>query len=167
MKHLVITILAACVLAALPSLTAQDCSTYSSWDLRGTYTMSGIGWADLSKLNPAFPAGWGPYSYVGAINLDGTRAGTGWLALSLGGMQVTGQFANLTYQVRSDCSVVYTYTVKIKEMPVTLGPDTRIAVIGSAKPAPGTPDLELLFMTVGKGPGNPVDLGTSKRISMN
>lgn len=140
---------------------AQDCSNWSNEDLRGTYATSGDGWIDLSKLNPALPAGYTPKSFVGAIGIDGWGNGKGWLSLCAGGIQMTMEFVNMTYDVKSNCSVAMNYSLKVKELGTTIGPMSQVAVI-----AGNGPGLELIGMEVGTGPGSMVTDIHSKRISM-
>jgi len=156
------TLFAACILAGPSAGRAQDCSSWRNWDLRGTYTMSGSGWIDLSKLVPSLPAGTIPMSWAGAHSYNGTGGGTGWVSLNAGGVQMTITFVNLTYQMNADCSVSVSYSLKIKELNnAVIGPTSRVLVVGGS---PTT--LELRGITVGAGPGMPVDLLTSQRISM-
>ena len=69
MKSLSI-LLAVCVLSALPAVKAQDCSDWSNWDLRGTYTFWGSGWIDLSKnFDPSLPGGVQPSGLFAGVYL--------------------------------------------------------------------------------------------------
>jgi len=140
---------------------AQDCSNWSNEDLRGTYATSGDGWIDLSKLNPALPAGYTPKSFVGAIGIDGWGNGKGWLSLCAGGIQMTMEFVNMTYDVKSNCSVAMSYSLKVKELGITIGPMPQVAVI-----AGNGLGLELIGMEPGTGPGSQITLIHSRRISM-
>lgn len=162
MKRLVsVTMFAACLLASSPVVRAQDCSNWSNYDLRGTYTMSGSGWIDLSKLVATLPAGTIPMSWVGADMWDGKGGGTGWVSVNAGGVQLTVQLVGKVYAVKADCSVQESFSMKIKELGITLGPFSRLLVIG------GTPEaLEVYGMFVGAGPGSGVDLMVAHRISM-
>jgi hypothetical protein len=162
MKRLVfLTILAACVLALSPAAAAQDCSVWSNWDLRGSYTMSGSGWIDLSKLVPGLPSGSIPMAWAGAVSYNGTGGGGGWVALNAGGVQMGIDLVNLTYQVKADCSVSISYTMNFRDLGVKLGPVSRLAVV-----AGGAGMLEIDGIQVGGGPGMPVDLMVMHRISM-
>ncbi len=162
MKSLVsLTVLTALVLALSPVSSAQDCSGWSNWDLRGTYTMSGSGWIDLSKLVPTLPAGSVPMTWAGAHTYNGLGGGGGWVAVNAGGVQMSITFVNLTYQMNADCSVAVSYSMKVKELGTTIGPSSRILVVGGNAGA-----LELHGITVGLGPGSPLDLLNSQRISM-
>lgn len=79
-RLLSLTMLAACFMASTPGSNAQDCSAWSNWDLRGTYTMSGSGWIDLSIVFPGvpgIPAGTIPMARAGAVSYNGRGAGTG------------------------------------------------------------------------------------------
>lgn len=162
MKRLVsLTIFAAYVLLVSPQAKAQDCSDWSNFDLRGTYAMSGSGWIDLSKLVSTLPGGTIPMSWVGAVSYNGRGGGTGWVALNAGGVQMSIEFVNLAYQVKADCSVAVSYSMKVKELGATLGPASRLLVVGGRGAA-----LDLYGIQVGAGPGMPVDLMTLHRISM-
>jgi hypothetical protein len=59
---------AGCLVILSAAVQAQDCSNWSNWDLRGTYTMSGSGFIDLSKVLPGsgLPSGMIPMTWVGA-----------------------------------------------------------------------------------------------------
>lgn len=163
MKRLVsITMFAACLLAVAPGLHAQDCSAWSNWDLRGTYTMSGSGWIDLSKLGPGLPAGTIPMAWVGAETMNGSGRGSGWVAVNAGGVQLNIEFVNLTYAIKADCSVLVSYSMKIKELNTTIGPVSRVLVVGGHGAA-----MELYGIQVGAGPGMPVDILTKHRVSMD
>ena len=161
MKPFVSTrILAACFLAVTAVATAQECNT-SNFDVRGTYTASGSGWSDLSKLLPGAPAGYSPVSWVGAVALNGTGGGTGWIAANEAGLPVNIQLLGLTYSVKTDCSVQMSFSMKIKELGVTVGPVSRTLVIfGGAEP------LEVRGIWTGAGPGTEVDSFVGRRISM-
>ena len=156
------SILATCLLAAATAVRAQDCSNLSNWDLRGTYSMSGQGWMDLSKLIPGAPSGTVPFAWVGSHVWDGAGGGSGWVSVNAGGLQLTVQFVGLTYAVKADCSLIVSFAMTAKEMPgLKIGPVTRVLVIaGKSEP------LELFMTFLGGGPGMPVDVGVSRRISM-
>jgi len=88
MKRMVsATIFSICLLAVSPIVRAQSCSNLTNSDLRGTYTMMGSGWVDLSKVMagipglPAMPPGFVPMSWVGVSIFDGQGVGTGWLSV--------------------------------------------------------------------------------------
>jgi len=106
------TMLASCLLAVAPDVLAQNCGAWSNWDLRGTYTTSGSGWIDLSKLAPGLPAGTIPMAWVGAETMNGLGQGSGWVAVNAGGVQLSIQLVNLTYAVQADCSVLISYSMK-------------------------------------------------------
>ncbi|MBI1789404.1 MAG: hypothetical protein HYR60_17860 [Acidobacteria bacterium] len=162
MKRLVsLTMFAAYVLLVLPRAQAQDCSDWSNFDIRGTYAMSGSGWIDLSKLVPALPAGTIPMAWVGAVSYNGRGGGAGWVALNAGGVQMAIELVNLAYQVKADCSVAVSYSMKLKELGITLGPVSRILVVAGRGQA-----LELNGIQAGAGPGTPVDLMVARRISI-
>ena len=158
--------LVACILTVLPAVKAQDCSNWSNWDLRGTYTMSGSGFIDLSKLFPwkGFPSGLSPTSFVGGHVYNGAGGGTGWLAMNIGGTQMNPEYGAYTYSMRADCTVQVTYTLNFKELGVTL-PFTRVGVV---VPKPG--GLEIHTLSVGKPVGTPAGAGLNlnvlHRISM-
>lgn len=162
MKNLVsITMLAACLLTLAQATYAQDCSSWTNYDLRGTYAMTGSGWIDLSKVVASLPAGTIPMSFVGAKTFNGLGGGAGWVTFNAGGAQFTADFVNLTYQVKSDCSVTATYSLKIRELGITVGPVSRVLVVG------GTwAQLELLGIQAGAGPGTQVDNIVERRFSM-
>jgi len=161
MKNLFIR-LSVCALMVLPAMKAQDCSNWTNWDLRGTYTMSGSGWIDLSKLVPTLPSGTVPMSWVGAHSYTGNGGGTGWISMSAGGVQLNIQLIGLTYAVKADCSVQVSFSMQAKQLPgVTIGPVSRVLVIAGKGEA-----LELFMMLGGAGPGMPQDIGVSRRISM-
>ncbi len=140
---------------------AQDCSNWSNEDMRGTWAMWGSGWMDFSKVIPTLPSGTIPMSTVGASSFDGWGNGTGWTLVNAGGMQLSMELVNMQSDVKPDCSVVTSYSIKLKELGITLGPVSRVLVIaGSGR------ELELHGMQVGTGPGTAVDLTHTKRISI-
>ena len=153
------------VFGVVPLCCAQNCSGWTNFDLRGTYMHSASGWMDFSKLNPALPAGSVPFSMVGASFMDGQGVGSGWALINAGGVQLTTEMVDVKGEVKPDCSVVNTYSLKVKELGITIGPVTRILVIAS--PLHGNSDLELYGIPMGAGPGTPVDLSHAKRISLN
>ena len=162
MKGLVhFMILSACMLVASHAANAQDCSDWSNRDLRGTYTMTGSGWIDLSKMVPTLPPGSIPMSWAGAFSWDGEGKGTGWVSINAGGVQMNIAFVNMTYDMKPDCSVAVSYSSRIKELGTTLGPDARILVVTGTPAALGLDGIQ-----VGAGPGTMVDLLTARRISM-
>lgn len=75
------------------------------------------------------------------------------------------QIAALKYSMNSDCSVQVTWSLKIKELGITIGPFSRLGVIAARLDA-----LEIHWMFVGTPPGIPagagVDLGVAHRISI-
>ena len=160
------TMLAACFLTIAPVVRAQDCSGWNNSHLRGTWTMTGSGYIDLSKLvpgNPAgLPSGMIPMTWVGAHTYDGAGGGSGWVIMNAGGAQINAQLNPITYAVNADCSVNITFSMKAKELPgVTIGPVSRVLAISGKMGA-----LELHGILVGGGPGTWLDLMTSRRISM-
>jgi hypothetical protein len=164
MKHL-FTLPVICMLTVLPAVKAQDCSNWSNYDLRGTYTMSGSGYIDVSKVFPTLglPSGMVPMSWVGAHTYDGKGKGTGWVSINAGGNQMTAQMA-VTYSMQPNCSLKITFTMTIPELGITAGPFPRLAVVN---PTPS--GLELNMILGGPAPGTPgagLDLGASHRISM-
>src|SRR5690348_12385589 len=88
------TMMAACILVFSGAARAQDCSDWSNWDLRGTYTMSGNGFVDLSKILPGagLPSGAVPLFWVGAHTLNCAGGGTGWVFFNAAGSQFGIQF---------------------------------------------------------------------------
>ncbi len=155
------------LLAVVPVVGAQDCSQIRNWDLRGTYTGSSSGWMDPSKILPGMglPSVLAPATNVGAFTLDGAGGGSGWIASNIGGSQMNLLITSMEYSMNSDCSVQMTWSLKIKELGITIGPYSRLGVIM------GKPDaLEIHWMYVGTPPGAPtgagVDLGVAHRISM-
>jgi len=139
---------------------AQDCK-WTNYDLRGTYAMSGSGWIDLSKLAPNLPSGTIPMAWVGTHTWDGRGSGSGWVVVNAGGVAMTIQLAGITYAVQADCSVLATYSMKIQQLGITIGPTSRLYVVSATQPS-----LELFGIQAGAGPGMPVDLMTSRRVSM-
>ena len=123
--------------------------------------MSGSGWIDLSKLASTLPAGTIPMAWAGAMSYNGAGGGTGWVAVNAGGVQITIDFVNLTYQAKADCSVPVSYSMKVREFGVTLGPVSRLLVIGGNPAA-----LSLYGIQVGTGPATPVDLMAAQRVNM-
>jgi hypothetical protein len=167
MKRLVsVTMVATCLLVFSPAVTAQDCSNWSNSTVQGTYTMSGSGFIDLSKVLPGMglPSGLIPMSWVGAHTYDGSGGGTGWVSFNAGGSQLNAQLVGLTYAMQSDCSLQSTFSMKVKELGITVGPFPRLEVVVTK---PGA--LELHMILVGNGPGKPpaagLDLGVAYRIS--
>jgi hypothetical protein len=159
-RILAAALLAACVVVSSPNAAAQ-CSDAS---LRGTYCLSCNGWADLSTLNPTLPKGYVPASHIGVVKLDGAGGGSGWHASNMGGVPLTMDFVNLTYKVKDDCTVETTYSLKIRELGMTIGPMTRILV---AIPAfSGGLDMEARGVNVGTGPGQDVTPCELKRFSL-
>ena len=153
------------LLASLLSLSstigkAQDCR-WTNYDLRGTYAMSGSGWIDLSKLAANLPSGTIPMSWVGTHTWDGTGSGSGWVVVNAGGLPMSIQLVGVTYAVQADCSVLANYSMKIPQLRVTIGPVSRIYVVSATQPS-----LELFGIQTGAGPGMPVDLMTTRRVSM-
>jgi opacity protein-like surface antigen len=154
------------VAACVPATQAQDCSNWSNWDLRGTYTMSGNGFVDLSKVLPVpgLPSGAIPVFWLGAHTYDGAGGGTGWVTFNAAGTQISLQLVDFTYSMKSDCSVQVKFSGRIRELGITVGPFPRLMVI---VPKPGQLELHMIF--VGSAPGKPADagfdLGVTHRIS--
>ncbi len=171
MKRLVsISVLTACLLAVTSIASAQNCSNWTNWDLRGTYTMSGSGYVDLSKLFPGmgFPPGPIPMYWVGASTYDGKGGGTGWIVLNAGGGQMHAKLVDKSYAVQPDCSVWSTFSMEVQETGTTIGPFQRLEVIA---PTPHHPwALDLYMILSGSEPPNPplpaFDSGVAHRISM-
>jgi len=160
MKSVISITILASVLAISSVAKAQDCR-WTKRDLRGTYAMSGSGWIDLSKLAANLPSGTVPMSWVGTHTWDGKGGGSGSVVANAGGIPMTIQLVGLTYSVQADCSVLATYSMMIKELGVTIGPASRIYVV-----SPTLVSLDLMGIQAGSGPGMPVDLATSRRVSI-
>jgi hypothetical protein len=167
MKRLVsVMTLAACLLAVSTTVRAQDCSSWNNWSLAGTYTMSGSGYVDLSKLLPGLgmPSGMIPMSWVGAHTYNGIGGGTGWISLNAGGNLLNAQLTGMTYSMQSDCSVQSSFSLKIKELGITIGPFPRVGVVVRKPDA-----LEIHIIFGGPPPGTAgvgLDLGVEQRISV-
>jgi hypothetical protein len=146
------------VLAVAPRLRAQDCHLWTNWDLRGTYTVAGIGWIDLSKeVDKSLPAGYSPTAFVQAFTYDGKGGGTGWISANLGGVQFSAP-VKWTYAMQADCSVRATHSFEISG--VWTAPASVLWVVG------GQPnDLELKGIELGTGPGSQVPQAIARRIS--
>ena len=161
-RFLSVSALAACILLLAPALRAQDCSNWSLWDTRGTYAQTASGWIDLSTLNPALPKGYAPFSSVGAFVNNGRGGGGGWVLVNAGGVQFTGEYVDVKWGApAANCLQSFTYTMRIKEFGVTIGPLSFPGVI-----AGDTPGLEIFAMATGTGPGSPVQSGHARRISL-
>jgi hypothetical protein len=162
MKKLVnVTLLAVSALAVCQNVRAQSCVSLSNSHLRGAWSIIGSGWKDPSKLNPAFPAGYVPMSYVGVIRMDGEGSGGGSLNVNLGGVPVTLEFLTMTYRIKADCMLEVVYSFKLKELGVSVGPVTRVLVN-----MPSALGIEFQGAIAGAGPGSEVDTCTLKRVSM-
>ena len=92
MQRLVSATMFVTCLVAIPAVVrAQDCSSVNSLDIRGTYTMSGGGYIDLSRFLagipglPPLPTGLIPMNWVGVTTFDGTGGGGGWISFNAGG----------------------------------------------------------------------------------
>ena len=182
MKRLVsVAALGALLLAISPEAKAQNCSSLSDYDVRGTYTVSGSGWIDLTKFLagipglPPLPTGFVPTSWVAAVTWNGSGGGGGWVSISGGGNQMSAQLVGLKYSVKPDCSAQMTFSMKVNELPPNvpaLGPFTRLMVPVVKHDgmwwAPS--DLEFLVIWQGTAPGAPtapvVDSAVAHRISM-
>lgn len=155
-----------CLMAVVATAWAQDCSYWKNWHLGGTYTASGSGYIDPSRFLPGmgFPSETIPMFWVGAFTLDGSGGGGGWMSGNAGGSQVNFQLLDIKYSMQPDCSVQMSFSIKIKELGVTLGPFQSVMVV---VPKPGA--LELHMILVGSGPGKPrdphFDLSVAHRIS--
>ena len=169
MKRIVFaTTFAVCLMTVVAPAWAQDCSNWNNSYLAGTYTMSGSGYVDPSRFLPGMglPSGAVPMFWVGAFTLDGSGGGSGWVSSNAGGSQLSTQLVGVKYSMQPDCSVQMSFSSKIKELGVTVGPIQRLMVV---VPKPGTLELELHMIVVGSGPGQPpgsqFDLGVAHRIS--
>jgi hypothetical protein len=177
MKRIVSVAVLGTFLASIsPEARAQNCSSLSDYDVRGTYTVSGSGWIDLSKFLagipglPPLPTGLIPQSWVAAVTWNGARGGGGWVSFNGGGNQMTAQLVGMKYSVNSDCSVQMTFSMKINELPQSvpaLGPFTRLMV--PVLNHNGMSELQFLVIWQGTAPGTPtspaVDSGVAHRIS--
>ena len=180
MKRIVsVAMFAASLLAVSEGVRAQDCSSLTNSDLRGTYTVSGSGWVDLSKLLagipglPPLPAGFIPMSWVGAFTLDGAGGGGGWVSFNGGGNQMSASIVNKKYSIKPDCSIQETFSLKINELPPAvppIGPFTRLLVPVLKQSGTWPPAMELHMVWLGTAPGATtgpiVDSAVSYRISM-
>jgi len=173
--------LGAFLLAIPPNAKAQNCSSLSDYDVRGTYTVSGSGWIDLSKFLagipglPSLPTGFIPQSWVAAVTWNGAGGGAGWVSLNGGGNQMSAQLVGMKYSLKPDCTVQMTFSMKINELPPNappLGPFTRLMVpVVKYEGMWWTPwGLDFLVIWQGTAPGTPtgsvVDAGVAHRISM-
>jgi hypothetical protein len=156
-----------CLTAFAPAVRAQDCSSWNNLRLTGTYTMSGNGSGDLSRIAPGlgFPSGNTPMYWVGAFTFDGAGGGGGWVSLNVAGSQMKVQLTDFKYSMQTDCSVQWTFSMKQKELGITLGPIQRLMVVVQKADA-----LELHMITSGSGFGQPpapaFDLGVAYRVSV-
>ena len=178
MKRLIsMAMFVACLLAASAVVRAQDCSNLTNYDLRGTYTMSGSGWVDLSKFLagipglPPLPTGFIPMSWVGTFTLDGAGGGGGSISFNGGGNQMSASIVNKKYSIKPDCTIQESFSLKINELPgVTVGPITRLVVPVLEALWWMQTQLELHMIWQGTAPGTPtgpvVDSGVAHRISM-
>jgi hypothetical protein len=181
MKRIVSVAIFACLLAISPAVRAQSCSYLTNYDLRGTYTMSGSGWVDLSKFLagipglPPLPAGFIPMSWVGTETLDGVGGGNGWVSFNGGGNQMSASFVNKKYSIQPDCTVQASFSLKINGLPgnPVIGPFSRLMVPvvkyeGFSSWMPWVLELHMIWQ--GTAPGTPtgpvVDSAIAHRISM-
>jgi len=170
MKRIVsIAMFAAGLLAVSAVVQAQDCSSMGNSDLRGTYTMAGSGFIDLSKAAPGvpgMPTGLIPMSWVGAHTWNGAGGGGGWVYINAGGTGMSASFVGLKYSIKSDCSIQESFSMKINELGITIGPFPRL-LVPVVKPD-GSLELHMIFQ--GPPPGAPagpgLDSGVSYRISL-
>jgi hypothetical protein len=184
MKRIVsVAIFGACLLAISPAVRAQNCSNLTNYDLRGTYTMSGSGWVDLSKFLagipglPPLPTGFIPMSWVGTETLDGVGGGSGSVSFNGGGNQMSASFVDKKYSIEPDCTVQASFSLKINGLPgnPVIGPFKRlmVPVLKEVVWQPILrlpPELELHMIWLGTAPGTPtgpvVDSAISHRISV-
>jgi len=177
MKRLIsMAMFTGCLLPIPAHIRAQDCSNLTNYDLRGTYTMSGSGYADLSKMLqgvPGVPAGLVPISWVGAHTYDGVGSGTGWVTLVAGGTQMTAKLTDMKYSINPDCSLLASFSLQVNELQgIKIGPFSRVQVV--VQKASGMwwmpLGLEIHMIFAGTAPGTPagagVDSGIAYRISM-
>jgi len=162
------TMFAVCLMAVVAPAWAQDCSNWNNSHLAGTYTMSGSGYTDPSRFLPGMglPSGAIPMFWVGAFTLEGNGGGSGWVSSNAGGSQMNVQLVGVKYSMQPDCSVQMSFSSKIKELGVTVGPFQRLMVV---VPNRNGLDMDLHMIFVGGGPGQPpgsqFDLGVAHRIS--
>ena len=164
MKRLFITVVG-CILTALPAVKAQDCSNWTNWALRGTYTMSGSGFSDTMGL-PGLPTGTAPMFWVGAFTFDGAGSGTGWVSMNVSGTRLRIQLVDMKYSMQPDCSVQWTSSLKFLDLGVISPTYNRLAVV---VPKPGGElELHMVFRgyPVGTTPATAYDIGVAHRISM-
>lgn len=163
MRRLSLLATAAALGLVCPSAKAQDCSDWTNWDVRGTYTLVVSGWIDLSKdVNKSLPAGYSPTAGVQAFTWDGKGQGTGWISVNLGGIQFDAP-VKWTYAVGADCKIQGTHSFNIGGV---WTPPQKVAWVIS-KTADNGPVLELKGLKLGTGPGSEVTHATARRISMN
>jgi len=158
MKHVFVPLVGA-VLTFLPALKAQDCSSWTNWDLRGTYAQSGSGFIDLSKTFPGagLPSGLTPYFVISAIVYDGRGGGAGWLSFNMGGTQVNAQYVGYTYSMLANCSLQVTFRLKLTDLGITSGVQSSLKIIVPKRAG----DLELRSIHVG------TPFGTAPDTSLN
>ena len=170
-RILSVTMFGACLLTVSPVSRAQDCSSMTNWDLRGTYTMSGSGYVDPSKLFPGLGLAPGPVPmfWVGAHTWDGTGGGTGWVTINSGGNQMTAQIVATKYSINTNpdlpCAIHASFSMQIKALGITVGPFQRI-LVPSGKP--DSLELHMIFegTPLGAAPVAGFDIGVERRISM-
>ncbi len=164
-------------LALCPIAAAQDCGHVTNYDLRGTYTMSGSGFIDLSKLLagipglPPMPVGLVPFSWVGAHTYNETGGGTGWVSMNAAGNQLNATFVGLKYSIGANCRVEASFSLQIAELGgAVVGPISRV-LVPVFRPAPdwwAPAQVELHMIVEGPAPGTPgagLDNGVAYRIS--
>jgi hypothetical protein len=95
-----------------------------------------------------FPSENSPMYWVGAFTFDGAGGGGGWVSLNAAGSQMRIQLTDVKYSMQSDCSVQWTFSMKLKELGITLGPIQRLMVVVLKTDA-----LELHMITAGSGFG--------------
>ena len=172
-RFVTVTMWSTCLLAAAPVVGAQDFSNISNYDLRGTYTMSGSGYVDLSMFFqgvpglPPLPTGYVPMSWVGAHTYDGAGGGTGWVTFVAAGTQMTAKLTDMKYSIKPDCSLAGSFSMQINELQgLKIGPFSRVQVVVMK---PGSA-VEIHMMFAGTAPGMPpgagLDSGVAYRISV-
>ena len=163
MRRLNLLATAAALVLVAVSAKAQDCSHWTNFDLRGTYTVAGSQWIDLSKdVNPSLPAGYSPSVFVRAFTWDGKGQGTGWVSSNLGGVQFDAP-DRWTYAIGADCKIQGTYSFNIGG--VWTPPAKVLWVI--SKTGDNGQAIELKGFELGTGPGSAVAQATAIRISMD
>ncbi len=116
---MIVATIAAVILACVPAGLAQSgpCSQQMA---RGIWCLSCTGFTDLSNLNPNVPKNTlVPISLLGRAVLDADGKGTSKGFGSVGGTVASFE-GEESYKVNADCTGDKTYTLKIKDLGLTL-----------------------------------------------